>query len=59
MQTIRELGSNLWSRPWLAAVLHGINRLQLGFTYAAISAALVALHGVFGSLVADPIAKSD
>jgi len=57
MQTIRELGANIWSRPWLAGVLHALNRLQLGLTYAAISAALVALHRVF--VCKQPIADGD
>jgi len=55
MQTIRELGSNLWSRPWLAGLLHGINRLHLGLSYVAISAALAALHRVFSSRIADRV----
>jgi hypothetical protein len=46
MQTIRELGSYLWNRPWSSAVVYATDRLYLGFTYAAITAAIAAFHWV-------------
>lgn len=58
MQTIRELGANIWSRPWLAVIIDGLNRLHMGFTYAAASAALVALQRVFASKTSQRIPKN-
>jgi hypothetical protein len=47
MQTIRELGATIWSRPWLQTLMDGLNRLHMGFTYAAISAAMLAIGRMF------------
>jgi len=55
MQTIRELGAGIWTRPWLAGVLHGLTRLHFGLTYAVTSAALGMLSRLF-SISQDPLA---